>query len=656
MLRHLSLIFLGSLALGSLAFAGPKLPAVFSDHMVLQREQAVPVWGQADVGELVTVEFAGQVKSTHADADGRWKVMLDAMPASAEPRALRAGSLSFHDVLVGEVWLCSGQSNMSMSVGESANADNEAAAADHPVIRFFTVANNPVLKPVADVKGEWSLCTPKSVRPFSAAAYYFGRKLQEELKVPVGLIHSSVGGTPIEAWTRLEVLHGIPAVAARSDAEIAEMIAQPEATRLFPAARAAWEEKHGVQPPAIADSAKGWADFSADTTEWRKARFPAQWGQQGFKSGGVFWIRKEVELPAAAAGKPFGLNLVWISEQYDTAYWNGEEIGRAADKPPEFYTQQRRYQVPGRLVKPGRNVIAVRIVSATEKAGPWVSGHQLGLPVADVGKVGDEWLLRQESAFAPLTAEALAERPKPSRMVMRNVPASLYTGMIAPLVPYGLRGVIWYQGESNAPRHAEYRTLLAAMIQDWRAQWGQGNFPFVLQQLVNNGLPYEEADRPRDNWPYLREAQVRVADEVPRVGIAVGIELGSRYTIHPENKQDVGRRLALVALEKAYGQALESSGPRYVEMKVDGSEVRLAFSHAAGLQAKGGALRRFAIAGEDRQFVWANARIEGDSVVVSSPQVPRPAAVRYAWAENPEGCNLFNGAGLPASPFRTDAW
>jgi sialate O-acetylesterase len=644
------------LLFGAIASAEPRLPAIFSNHMVLQRDMAVPVWGQAAAGERVEVEFGGQKKAATADAMGRWKLTLDAMPASLEPRVLKVGPVSFHDVLVGEVWLCSGQSNMTMSVGVSADAEKEVAAADHPFIRLFTVAPNPVLQPVADVKGEWSTCAPKSVRSYSAAAYYFGRKLQAELKVPVGLIHSSVGGTPIESWTRLEVLHGIPVVGVRSDAEVAEMVALPEVTRLFPAARAAWEEKHGVRPPPIAESAKGWAEVSADTTDWKKVRFPNQWGQQGFKSGGVFWIRKEVDLPASAAGKPFSLSLVWISEQYDTAYWNGEEIGHAADKPPEFYTQQRSYQVPGRLVKAGRNVIAVRIVSATEKAGPWVAGHQLGLPVADVGKVGDEWLLRQESAFAPLGREALAARPKPSRMVMRNVPASLYAGMIAPLVPYGLRGAIWYQGESNAPRHAEYRTLLTAMIQDWRAQWGQGDFPFIMQQLVNNGLPYEEADLPRDSWPYLREAQMRVADEVPNVGIAVGIELGSKYTIHPENKQDVGLRLALVALEKTYGRALESSGPRYLGSKVEGPTIRVTFSHAAGLLAKGGELRRFAIAGADRKFVWANARIEGDSVVVSSQEVLSPVSVRYAWATNPEGCNLFNAADLPASPFRTDAW
>jgi sialate O-acetylesterase len=644
------------LFVGLVASAEPSLPAVFTDHMVLQREMAVPVWGKAPAGEEVVVEFAGQKKTAVADASGRWKLKLDPMAASAEPRVLKVGSLSISDVLVGEVWLCSGQSNMGMSVGESADAEKEVAAANHPKVRLFTVASNPVLRPVADVRGAWSVCSAQTVRSFSAAAYYFGRKLHEELKVPVGLIHSSVGGTPVESWTRMEVLRRNPAVAARVDAEVAEMLAQPETTRLFPAARRAWEEKYGVRPPATAESAKGWAEDSADTKDWKTVRFPAQWGQQGFKSGGVFWIRKEVDLPASAAGKSFSLSLVWISEQYDTVYWNGEEIGHAADQPPEFYNQQRRYQVPARLVKPGRNVIAVRIVSATEKAGPWVAGHQLGLPVEDVGKVGDEWLLRQESAFALLPPAALAERPKPSRMVMRNVPASLYTGMIAPLAPYGLRGVLWYQGESNAPRHKEYRELLSAMIKDWRAQWGQGDFPFISQQLVNNGLPYDDADRPRDSWPYLREAQVRVADEVPNVSLAVGIELGSKYTIHPQNKQEVGRRLALVALEKTYGQALESSGPRYLGMKVEGPTIRVTFRHAAGLRSKDGEPRRFAVAGADRKFFWANARIEGGSVVVSSREVLSPVSVRYAWAENPEGCNLYNAAELPASPFRTDTW
>ena len=644
------------LLLGPVAWAEPRLPALFSDHMVLQRDMVVPVWGQAAAGEKVEVEFAGQKKAVVADAAGRWKLTLDAMAASVEPRVLRVGSVSFHDVLVGEVWLCSGQSNMSMQVGVSADAEKEVAAAAHPSIRFFTVEANPVMKPVPDVKGEWSACSPQTVRSFSAVAYYFGRKLNEDLKVPVGLIHSSVGGTPIESWTRMEVLRQNASVAARVEAEVAEMVAQPEATRLFPAARKLWEEKYGVTPPAISVHAKNWADVDADTKDWKKVRFPAQWGQQGFKSGGVFWIRKEVDLPEAAAGKAFSLSLVWISEQYDTAYWNGEEIGHVTEKPPEFYTAQRRYQVPGRLVRPGRNVIAVRIVSATEKAGPWVSGHQLGLPVADAGKVGDEWLLRQETSFAPLSSAAFAERPKPSRKAMREVPGSLYAGMIASLAPYGLRGVVWYQGESNAPRHAEYHDLLAAMIRDWRTQWGQGDFPFVLQQLVNNGLPHDEPGRQRDSWPYLREAQLRVSDEVPDVGIAVGIELGSRYTIHPENKQDVGRRLALVALGKTYGHGVESSGPRYVGMKVEGAAVRITFNHARGLKAKGGELRRFEIAAADRKFFWATARIEGDSVIVSNPQVPSPAAVRYAWSDNPEGCNLFNSDGLSASPFRTDAW
>ena len=282
--------------------------------------------------------------------------------------------------------------------------------------------------------------------------------------------------------------------------------------------------------------------------------------------------------------------------------------------------------------------------------------HKLEVPVPDPQAIDDRWLLKQESAFAPLPLEALASRPKPNTLPFRNVSSALYNGMIAPLVPFGMRGVIWYQGESSASRHTEYRPLLTGLIKDWRSQWGQGDFPFIIQQLVNNDLPPKDADQRYASWPYLREAQTQVADSVPNAGIAVGIELGSKDTIHPKNKQDVGLRLALVALEKTYGRTLESSGPRYRDMKIEGSTIRLAFTHASGLASKGGALQRFAIAGQDKKFVWAEAKIDGECVIVSSPTVSQPIAVRYAWADNPDGCNPFNGAGRSASPFRTDDW
>ena len=365
-------------------------------------------------------------------------------------------------------------------------------------------------------------------------------------------------------------------------------------------------------------------------------------------------MRKEVVLPESAAGQPFALGLNWVSEQYDTAFFNGVEVGHDSDKAPNFYNLQRRYNVPGNLVKAGRNVIAARIVSATEHAGMWQWGHMLGVPVTDIHTVDDRWLMKTESTFAPLPKDALNSRPKINNLPFRVVSSALYNGMIAPLIPFAIEGAIWYQGENNASKHAEYRNTLSLMIRDWRSQWGYA-FPFYIQQLVNYGAQTKDANQ-SGHWPYLREAQIQVADTVPNCGIAVGIELGEELSIHPKNKQEVGKRLAWVALEKTYGRKIESSGPRYDSIKIDGATVRVKFTHAEGLQAKDGAPKMFAIAGADGKFVWADAKIDGKAVLVSSPEVSHPAAVRYAWADNPAGCNLFNGADLPAAPFRSDDW
>lgn len=671
-----------------------KLASVFTDHMVLQREQSVPVWGWADANEKVTVEFADQKKTVIADATGKWLVRLDAMPASEKPSVLSVSvsnpkskilNLKCSDVLAGDVWLCSGQSNMGMDVKGSLNAEQEIASATHPSIRLFAVKHNPALAPTNAVSGEWVQCSTQTVGRFSAAAYFFGRELHKELKIPIGLLHSSVGGTPAEAWTRLEALRIMPALAERADKEIAQINAQDDDNKRFVTNRAAWEKKYGVEPPPVAEAARNWADPTVDTGDWKAITLPNQWAQLGAKSGGVFWLRRDVTLPESAAGKPFGLGLNWVSEQYDTAFFNGVEVGHANDKAPDFYNVQRRYNVPGKLVKAGRNVIAVRIVSATERAGMWQWGHMLGVPVVNQTALDNQWLMKTESTFAPLPPEALKSRPKPNNIAFRSVSSALYNGMIAPLIPFAIKGTIWYQGESNAGRAGEYRELLSLMIRDWRAQWGMGEFPFMIQQLVNNGPASDDANA-RSSWPLLREAQVQVADTVPNCGMAVGIELGSAFTIHPPNKQEVGKRLALVALEKTYGQKIEASGPRYSSMKIEGNSIRITFTHAKGLNAKGGSLKRFAIAGADpaspggsavtspaslgasaaakamagqaavtgKKFVWADAKIEGETVVVSSPHVSQPVAVRYAWLDNPEGCNLYNAAGLPASPFRAD--
>jgi sialate O-acetylesterase len=649
-LSHLLALVLGPLTLR----AGEiKLPALFSDHVVLQRDAPVPVWGWADPDEEISVEFAGQLKTAKAGADGKWMVKLDPLAVNAEPRDLKIGGRVIHDVLVGDVWLCSGQSNMGMQVRDVTDGGKEVAEAKFPAIRLHSVAQNPALVPATDSKGQWNTCSPETVSTFSAAAYFFGRELQRELKIPIGLLHSSVGGTPAEAWTRLDALKTVPALAGRADLEIAQIQAQEEENKDFTARRDAWEVKNSVKPPPVSEAARGWADPALDSSDWQRVKLPGRWAQFGAKAGGVFWVRKEVELPESAAGKAFPLALNWVSEQYDTAFFNGVEVGRANDNPPGFYNVQRRYNVPGELVKSGRNVIAVRIVSATQHAGMWQWGNALGLPVAVRGSVDDQWVMKTESVFLEVSADALQARPKVNNLPFRNVSAALYNGMIAPLIPFGIRGAIWYQGESNSSRNKEYRELLSLMVRDWRAQWGQGEFPFILQQLVNNGAPSKDPN-PSGGWPFLREAQMQVAAGLPNVGIAIGIELGDPLTIHPPNKQDVGRRLGLVALEKVYARPVESSGPRFDSMKAEGHAIRVRFTHAEGLVAKGAPPRNFVIAGADKKFVWAEAKVEGDSVLVSSPQVPEPVAVRYAWADNPAGCNLYNAVGLPAAPFRTD--
>ncbi|MCY2990654.1 MAG: 9-O-acetylesterase, partial [Planctomycetota bacterium] len=521
-------------------------------------------------------------------------------------------------------------------------------------LRLFSVAHNPSLVPDSDVKGQWNACSPQTIGNFSAVAYFFGRELHRELEVPIGLLHSSVGGTPAEAWTRLEALKTRPALAERAEQEIAQFQSQDDDNRKFVGERAAWEEKYGVQPPPISDAARGWAEPGLDTSDWKPVTLPAPWRSLGANSGGVFWLRKEFSLPEALAGKPLWLSLDWVSEQYDTVFFNGVEIGRANDKPPGFYMVQRGYPVPAKLVQAGRAIVAVRVVSATQNAGVSQRGRNV-FPFANLANVDDNWLLKTEATFAPLPADALAARPKPNNIVFRTVSAALYNGMIAPLCPFAIKGAIWYQGESNTTRSGEYGDLLSLMIRDWREQWNAGDFPFYIVQLANYyGVPKEPGKR--SGVAEVREQQLKVSQRVPNCGLAVAIDIGEEG-IHPRNKQDVGKRLALQALAHTYGRSMPCSGPIYRTMNVDRQTVRVIFDHAeGGLVAKGGALNWFAIAGADKKFVWADAKIDGDTVVVSSPQVPQPVAVRYAWADNPAGCNLYNQAGLPATPFRTDDW
>ena len=655
--------------------AKPTLSPLFSDHAVLQRNRPVPVWGRADPGEVVTVSFGGASHTVKADPEGRWRITFDAMPASGDGQDLTiSGSEGIacvlRDVVVGEVWIASGQSNMVFPLTSATDSQKEITLAKFPLIRQFEVKKNGSLHSQDSVEGSWAVCAPDIAGNFSAVGYFFAKELSLKLGIPVGIVKSCWGGTPAEAWTRREVMESMPELKSEIETQIADMERAPVEQATYPELRAVWEKHNGVADTENDGFKNGWASPDLKDDDWTPAQVPFTFALvANATSGGVYWLRKEVDIPAESAGMPFRLSFGYMAEQYDIAYFNGEEIGHTGDKPPLFYNAPRTYTVPGKLVKAGRNVIALRLVRHDAKGGLFFPGKGMGLPVPDPNAVDNAWKVKVERAYPRLADEVLATRPKLNVSEIQNTPSALYNAMIRPLIPYAVQGVIWYQGESNtrpSKRASDYRRLFPRMITDWREQWNQGDFPFLFVQLANNDAPSRtHADH---SWASLRESQLRTLESVTNTGMAVTIDIGSDLTIHPPNKQDVGKRLALLALAKTYGkQELISQSPLYQYCAVEGAKIRVKFDTggAALMSGKkngldpvaptpGVKLEWFEIAGSDEKWTWADAVIDGDSVVVSSPDVPAPQAVRYAWATNPEGCNLYNTAGLPASPFRTN--
>jgi sialate O-acetylesterase len=637
------------------ASADVRLPALFGDHMVVQQAAPVRVWGWADAGEGVTVRLAGQEAKATADERGQWSVQLPPLAAGG-PHTLDVvgkNTLRVTDVLVGEVWIASGQSNMEFSLAQAANAKNEIAAASYPRLRHFTVAKAMDVRPRSDVTGSWQVCSPETAGGFSAVGYFFARDLIKALDVPVGIIHTSWGGTPAEAWTSREALAASP--------ELRKMVEDFDRRRSDPAARAeyeralaAWEAQNVASDTGNEGQAAGFARPDLDATQWQAVEMPQRIEQAGFAIDGAIWFRRDVEIPAAWAGKDLTLALGPIDD-FDTTYFAGVEVGHIGKETPGYYTYPRRCTVPAALVKAGRTTIAVRVFDRAGEGGFGGGAKDLTLGPAAGGEaplgLAGTWLAKVERAVGPLSPNWGTQPTSPED---QNAPTTLYNAMLAPLTPFAIKGAIWYQGESNAARAYQYRTLFPSMIRDWRRAFGQGDFPFHFVQLAN--FMARDAEPAESEWAELREAQALTLAE-PATGMAVIIDIGEGDNIHPRNKQDVGRRLALNALARTYGRALEYSGPTYRSMGIEGSAARLTLDHAQGLVAKGegGVVKGFAIAGADRKFVWAEARIEGQQVVVSSPKVQAPVAVRYGWGNNPE-VNLYNAADLPAAPFRTDDW
>ena len=631
------------------AVADVKLPAVIGDSMVLQRGGEVAIWGWADAGEEVKVRgswsrlFDGE-KKTVADADGKWQVMLKTSGAGGPYTVTITGNneIVLKDILVGEVWVCSGQSNMEWPMGRVDNAEAEIAVADYPKIRLFTVAKNINPTPVEDCTGSWAACTPESVQLFSAVGYYFGKKLQEELKVPVGLINTSWGGTVAESWTKREVIEefgefddklkaiddelekGIP-----TDAEFAQQIKE-------------WQEGADALDVGVGES---WHGEVFDDSAWGDMETPKSWDSEELKGfDGIVWNRKTIEIPAAWNGKELVVELGWIDDE-DITWFNGKEIGRTAN-----WKAVRKYAVPADLVKEGKNIIAVKTID--NGGGGGFHSAPDAMKIYPKGKK-DKAISLAGTWKYKVSVNIKKLPPKPLKTPLHvNMPTMLYNGMISPLVPYGIKGAIWYQGESNIGRDEQYSRLFPAMIQNWRDDWGRGDFPFYYVQIAP--FVYGNLDAPAS--AFLREAQMQTL-AYKNVGMAVTMDIANVYNIHPRNKLDVGNRLALWALAKDYGRTeLAYSGPIYKSKLVEGGKIRLKFDYVnGGLVAKDGELTHFAIAGYDEKFVPAKAVIDGDTIVVSSEDVPVPVAVRYGFTNSAEP-NLFNKAGLPASSFRTDSW
>ncbi len=640
------------LVLASVGAADIRLPAVVGDNMVLQQGRKVPLWGWADPGETISVKVSWKAgeQRVAAGQDGKWKLTVPAPAVGGPYEITLAGknTIALKDILCGEVWVCSGQSNMEWPTAAAASGDQEVASAKYPKIRLFTVQKKIAATPEADCVGQWVPCSPETVGGFSAVGYFFGRYLHKELDVPIGLINTSWGGTVAEAWTSEATLVEYPEFKARID-QIAEARANPDASmKKYEKELAEWQKKLKAAGAQGAEC----VSIEFDDSAWKQMEIPILWEQTELGNfDGLVWFRKVIEVPDSWVGKELTLDLGPIDDM-DTTWVNGVTVG--AHMESNQWQMPRRYKVGSNVIKAGRNVIAVQVLDTAGGGGIYGQPTQMKIKPTDAAddaaiSLAGPWRYKVAMNLASMPAQ-----PQPPTWANNpNVPTVLYNGMIAPLIPFAIRGAIWYQGESNADRAYQYRKLFPDMITDWRQNWGVKSFPFLFVQLANF---MAEKTEPADSaWAELREAQTMTLS-LKDAGMATIIDIGETADIHPKNKQDVGKRLALWALAKTYKKDVVYSGPLYRSMKIRDGKIVLRFDCVGdGLVAKGGSLKGFAIAGADRKFVWADAVIQGKTIVVSSPKVPHPAAVRYAWADNPV-CNLYNAADLPASPFRTDDW
>jgi sialate O-acetylesterase len=638
--RCLSLFFLCHLAFTSV-IAQVRLPRLISDGMVLQRDASVSVWGWAAADEQIEIEFVNRTYRTTTDENGRWKVKLANLKAGG-PFTMNikaSNNIVIKDILVGDVWLCSGQSNMELWMKRvSWIYPDEIATANYPLIRQFYVPrrwnfNNPQ----HDLSsGSWIAASPATVPDFSAVGFFFAKEIHNKYNVPVGIINSALGGSAAEAWISEDAIKKFPEYTGDLN-KLKDSVQSKQIDDLNNKARREWMQELSDKDKGHADPANNWYQRALDTHDWDQMAVPGFWSDTKLgKLNGAVWFRKTVQLPESIAGKKAKLILGCIVDS-DSAFVNGQFVGTTGYQYPP-----RRYNIPEGLLMAGENTIAVKVISSLGNGG-FVKGKNYQIKAEDtVIDLKGAWRYRLGAEMQPLRVISYTNYQ----------PVGLYNAMIAPLVNYSIKGVVWYQGETNADRPSDYGQLMSTLIHDWRTRW-QKEIPFIYVQLPNFGEPQTKPSK--SNWALLREQQLSLLS-LPATAMVVTIDVGEWNDLHPLRKKDVGSRAALAARRIVYHEKkIVHSGPVYQSMTIEDNKIILSFSNTgSGLVARGGKLGNFAIAGSDHQFVWAEAKIFGQQVIVSSDQIDKPVAVRYAWADNPEGANLYNKEGLPASPFRTD--
>lgn len=636
-------VYILTLLFPATANAQLKLPSVIRDSMVLQRDMKLKIWGWATPGEKIRLRFNGKSISTITDKQGKWLTIFPPMKAGGPYRMEIKGktTITLQDILIGDVWLCSGQSNMLHQLRlHNITYATDIAQANYPQIRHFNIAATTNLVGPQDSlpNGYWHWANPKDVTEFSAVAYFFARQIYQRYHVPIGLINASVGGTPIEAWTSEEGLQDFPSVVTTIQKNKDTAFINRTNQNVLNKNREELITDKGLAGPIK------WYDTAYVPKGWQTITIPGYWEDQGARNlDGVVWYRREIDVPAAMTGAPATVFLGRIVDA-DFLYINGALVGQTSYQYP-----QRRYNVSAGVLKPGKNSFVIRVVNTAGKGG-FVPAKPYYIEAA--GQTLDlkgYWQYKVGEAYAPPDSSTVQ-----NGIIPQNQPTALYNAMVAPITNVALKGILWYQGESNVTNAQQYQQLLPALIKDWRSKWGTSTLPFLYVQLPNFGdADYLPA---QSDWAVLREAALKTL-AVPYTGMAVTIDLGEWNDIHPDNKKDVGERLALAARTVAYGEkALVSSGPLYTSSKIDGNKISISFENVGSglVSIDGEELFQFAIAGADKKFVWAHAKIVGTSVEVWNDAIAQPLFVRYAWADNPFGANLYNKEGLPASPFRTD--